>query len=189
MLGQAEAQETPANSDRGAPARRRARRSGARQGSYKGARRLVCGGQRAARRCVLASLRFGSAVHPSLMLHRSTRSTLRTREQILEANPRIAPLSVFALRARLRLAAAPGSAQTRSARRGGCARKHHAAEHRWSVPYEHSRIQGSAPVRARYGRLKRCVADDHAPTAAKDASARALAAATDAFASTPAPLP
>ena len=120
-------------------ARRRARRSGARQGSHKGARRLVCGGQRAARRFVLAPLRFGSAVHPSLMLHRST---LRTREQLLEANPRIAPLSVFALRARLRLAAAPRSAQTRSARRGGCARKHHAAEHRWSVPYEHSRIQG-----------------------------------------------
>jgi hypothetical protein len=123
----------------GAPARRRARRSGARQGSHKGARRLVCGGQRAARRCVLAPLRFGSAVHPSLMLHRST---LRTREQLLETNPRIAPLSVFAVRARLRLAAAPGSAQTRCARRGGCARKHHAAEHRWSVPYEHSRIQG-----------------------------------------------
>ena len=38
-------------------------------------------------------------------------------------------------------------------------------------------------------RLKRCVADGHAPTAAKDASARALAAAADAFASVPALLP
>ena len=40
-----------------------------------------------------------------------------------------------------------GSAQTRSARRGGCARKHRAAEHRWSVPHQHSPIQNGCQPR------------------------------------------
>ena len=94
-----------------APDRRESETLGAVRARGSALWRLVCGAtvRTLSMRTHAASAR-SACVHPSSMLHHST---LRAREKILEASPRIAPraasdVSLFALRARLRLAAAPG---------------------------------------------------------------------------------